>query len=130
MQINPYYKKQIKSIKLPTKQKHSRSKSAKRSFFQMLKPLQKTNFTNINKTNLTNNLINKSKSPSEISNLETIVYKLSDFGLCKNINESHPLQFGCSTYLAPEICQMGPDSAHVSPNLTCRLIILSWTFML
>ena len=45
-------------------------------------------------------------------------FKLSDFGLCVNIQESHALQFGCNTYLAPEICQMGPDSSKVTSFLT------------
>lgn len=114
LEITPYYKKFPKTQKKERK-KNPRKKSPliRRSFFHQVKPVFKTNLTNLCKTNNTNISLNKSCALSVNSNQERKIYKLSDFGLCVNINRSKPLQFGCNSYLAPEICQRGPDSSQV-----------------
>jgi hypothetical protein len=44
---------------------------------------------------------------------EKITFKLSDFGLCTNVKTEMPCQFGGGDFLAPEICEKGPDSSNV-----------------
>ena len=41
------------------------------------------------------------------------IFKLSDFGICKNIHRERPSEFGAGNYLAPEVCMHGPDSTNV-----------------
>lgn len=124
LDIKPYYKK-LKDFNKKKKplQRSNEIKQLKKSFFVGNLKLNKTSFTNIHKSNLFNpsltksNLLNpsltKSNHQSDQSNLEIKKFKLSDFGLSINIKKSNPLQFGCNNYLAPEVCQMGPDSSKV-----------------
>lgn len=41
------------------------------------------------------------------------IFKISDFGLCKNVLKKKPEEFGAGNLLAPEICKFGPDSSKV-----------------
>jgi CRISPR/Cas system CMR-associated protein Cmr1 (group 7 of RAMP superfamily) len=84
-----------------------------KDFFKKNIPISKTNFTNIHKSNFLGSTLNKSQPQSDQSAQEIKIFKLSDFGLCVNVHKSQPLQFGCNTYLAPEICQLGPDNPRV-----------------
>ena len=114
LDIKPYYK-QLKDFNKKKKplQRSNEIKQLKKSFFVGNLKLNKTSFTNIHKSNLFNPSLTKSNHQSDQSNLEIKKFKLSDFGLSINIKKSNPLQFGCNNYLAPEVCQMGPDSSKV-----------------
>lgn len=114
LQTQPHFKlsKNKKKEEKPFRRSDEIKSFKKSIFFGNLK-LNKTSFTNIHKSSLICSSLNKSNPQSHQSNHEFKKYKLSDFGLCVNIKKSQPLQFGCNDYLAPEICQMGPDSSKV-----------------
>lgn len=65
-------------------------------------------------------------SQSDQSLQEVKEYKLTDFGLCVNVNEARPPQLGCNRYLAPEVFRLGPDHPEVAANSSSTSG--SWTF--
>jgi hypothetical protein len=114
LETQPYYKKSkiSKNRKKPIRSSNE-FKPIKKDFFKKNIPISKTNFSNIYKSNLLGSTLNKSQPQSDHSLQEIKEFKLSDFGLCVNVHKSLPFQFGCNTYLAPEICQLGPDNPKV-----------------
>lgn len=115
LDTQPYYK----NAKRPPEQQGRSFKEPRRKrtdFFQHAISLSTTCFNNKYKAKRLGSS-GLSQSDSSLQGVKT--YKLSDFGLCVNVNERRPAQFGCSRYLAPEVLRLGPDHPQVS--------VISWT---
>ena len=122
LETQPYYKKSKRKLKLNKPLRSSNEIIHKNKYFLKKNiSFSKTNFTNIQKSSFLGSTLNKSQPQSDRSIQEIKMFKLSDFGLCVNVNKSVPLQFGCNTYLAPEICQLGPDNPKVRKKFNQKI---------
>lgn len=120
LEIKPYYKTAKRS---PNEQGRSFKEPRRKTktLFQNGLSLSTTCFSNKYKAS---RMGSSGLSLSDLSIQEMKSYKLSDFGLCVNVNERRPASFGRSRYLAPEVLRLGPD--HPKVRLT-RSISGSWT---
>jgi len=127
MVMKPYYKS-IKSNQVKDEKQLKNSpcmikKLCKKAFLERSTASSnnyKTEFMKISKLKSNFGMISNS---NKIRN-----FKLSDFGLCVNINESKPFQFGSNSYLAPEIMLKGPDNPNVNFMEIFKIVLFFLTF--